>query len=131
MSNFRPYVHRSENELMVYWSGDPDYSEQLTPEIMLYRSLDTNEVTGCRVVIPREEQEQPMSESSESSDPYDSKLREIVERWERGGVATVERGKANRTRFEKRSHRSASGWGRVAGRVERLGLGLCGDWTDS
>lgn len=40
--------------LVTHFSGDGDYSEQLTPEITVYRSSGTGEITGCRVVLPKD-----------------------------------------------------------------------------
>ena len=48
---FSPYWmrHEQSGDLTVYFSGEPDYLEQLTDEITVYRSLKTNEIIGCRI----------------------------------------------------------------------------------
>lgn len=47
---FVPYSFLSESgALTVYLAGDADYSEQVTDDISVYRSLDTDEIVGCRI----------------------------------------------------------------------------------
>jgi len=48
---FVPYCYVSEqaDSLTVYFEGDADFSERLNDHITLYRSLETNEIVGCRV----------------------------------------------------------------------------------
>ena len=48
---FVPYCHLNQesDSLTVYFEGDPDYSERLNDHVTLYRSLETNEVVGCRI----------------------------------------------------------------------------------
>ncbi len=48
---FVPYCFISEeaNALTVYFEADPDYSERLNDHVTLYRSLQTNELVGCRI----------------------------------------------------------------------------------
>lgn len=48
---FIPYCHlnRASDTLVVYFEGDADYSERLSEHVTLYRSVDTDEVVGCRI----------------------------------------------------------------------------------
>jgi hypothetical protein len=48
---FVPYTHLNQEAdvLTVYFEGDADYSERLNDHVTLYRSIDTNEVVGCRI----------------------------------------------------------------------------------
>jgi hypothetical protein len=48
---FVPYCYLSQqaDALTAYFEGDADYSERLNDHITLYRSLETNEIVGCRV----------------------------------------------------------------------------------
>lgn len=48
---FVPYCHLSEeaDALTVYFEGDADYSQGLNDHVTLYRSLETDEVVGCRI----------------------------------------------------------------------------------
>jgi hypothetical protein len=48
---FVPYCHLSKDAdtLTVYFEGDADYSERLSDHVTLYRSLETDEIVGCRV----------------------------------------------------------------------------------
>ena len=48
---FQPYcVTSSEADaLTAYFKGDADYSERLTDHVTLYRSVETNEIVGCRI----------------------------------------------------------------------------------
>ena len=47
---FTPYAELSPSRaLTVYFKPDPDYSERLTELITVFRSLDTNEIVGCRI----------------------------------------------------------------------------------
>lgn len=48
---FVPYVHlsREADALTAYFEGDADFSERLNDHVTLYRSIDTNEVIGCRI----------------------------------------------------------------------------------
>jgi hypothetical protein len=48
---FVPYVHlsRESDSLTAYFEGDADYSERLNDHVTVYRSLETNEVIGCRI----------------------------------------------------------------------------------
>jgi len=43
------YVSHEADALTVYFEGDADYSERLTDHVTLYRSLETNEIVGCRI----------------------------------------------------------------------------------
>ena len=48
---FRPYCITSAeaDALTAYFKGDADYSQRLTDHVTLFRSLDTNEIVGCRI----------------------------------------------------------------------------------
>jgi len=46
---FTPYTYTSEHAITVYFKGDADYSEVLTDEITLYKSMETHEIVGCRI----------------------------------------------------------------------------------
>lgn len=48
---FRPYcvISREADALTAYFKGDADYSQRLTDHVTLYRSLETNEIVGCRI----------------------------------------------------------------------------------
>ena len=48
---FVPYcfISKEADALTVYFEGDPDYSERLNEHVTLYRSLETNELVGCRI----------------------------------------------------------------------------------
>jgi hypothetical protein len=48
---FVPYMHLNQESdaLTVYLEGDADYSERISDHVTLYRSLETNEVVGCRI----------------------------------------------------------------------------------
>lgn len=50
-SKFVPYCYISKDAdtLTVYFEGDADYSERLNDHITIYRSVETNEVVGCRI----------------------------------------------------------------------------------
>lgn len=50
-NQFVPYchLHKESDALTVYFEGDPDYSERLNDHVTLYRSLETDEVIGCRI----------------------------------------------------------------------------------
>ena len=48
---FVPFVCREGDSLTVYWKKDADYAESISPDIWLFRSIDTHEVVGCRVAI--------------------------------------------------------------------------------
>ncbi len=50
-NKFVPYCHldKTADTLTVYFEGDADYSERLSDHVTLYRSLETNEVVGCRI----------------------------------------------------------------------------------
>jgi hypothetical protein len=50
-SQFVPYCYLSKeaDALTVYFEGDPDYSERLNEHVTLYRSIQTNELVGCRI----------------------------------------------------------------------------------
>jgi len=43
------YLSRQADELTVYFEGEADYSERLSDHLTLYRSLETNEIIGCRI----------------------------------------------------------------------------------
>lgn len=47
--DFKPYVYATENSITVYFKSDADYSEVLTDEITLYKSIETQEIVGCRI----------------------------------------------------------------------------------
>lgn len=51
MGEFAPYVEVSPeaDALTVYFKPDRDYSVRLTDHVTLYRSLDTNDIVGCRI----------------------------------------------------------------------------------
>jgi hypothetical protein len=48
---FVPYCYLNEgaDALTVYFEGDPDRSERLSEHVTLYRSLENNEIVGCRI----------------------------------------------------------------------------------
>ena len=48
---FQPYVTISHeaDALTAYFKPDADYSQRLTDHVTLYRSLDSNEIVGCRI----------------------------------------------------------------------------------
>lgn len=48
---FKPYFEYSKetDSLLIYFKGDPDYSEYLTDQIDLRKNVDTHEIIGCRV----------------------------------------------------------------------------------
>ncbi len=48
---FQPYVTISQeaDALTAYFKPDADYSQRLTDHVTLYRSIDTNEIVGCRI----------------------------------------------------------------------------------
>ena len=48
---FQPYsvISREADALTAYFKCDADYSQRLTDHVTLYRSLDTNEIVGCRI----------------------------------------------------------------------------------
>ena len=48
---FQPYVEMSPeaDALTFYFKPDADYSEWLTDHVTLYRSLESNELVGCRI----------------------------------------------------------------------------------
>lgn len=48
---FQPYVEmsREADALTFYFKPDADYSQRLTDHVTLYRSLDSNELVGCRI----------------------------------------------------------------------------------
>lgn len=48
---FTPYcrLNREADTLTVYVEGDADYSEPLCDGVTIYRSLETDEVVGCRI----------------------------------------------------------------------------------
>ena len=48
---FRPYCITSDeaDALTAYFKEDADYSERLTDHVTLYRSIETNEIVGCRI----------------------------------------------------------------------------------
>jgi hypothetical protein len=48
---FQPYVemNREADALTFYFKPDADYSERLTDHVTLYRSLESNELVGCRI----------------------------------------------------------------------------------
>ena len=48
---FQPYVEMSQeaDALTFYFKPDADYSERLTDHVTLYRSLESNELVGCRI----------------------------------------------------------------------------------
>ncbi len=49
--DFQPYTYLSKeaDALTIYFKGDPDYSKVLTDQIMLFLSVETNEIVGCRI----------------------------------------------------------------------------------
>lgn len=48
---FVPYCYLSEesDSLTVYFEGDADYSKRLSDHVTLYKSLETDEIVGCRI----------------------------------------------------------------------------------
>ena len=50
-NKFVPYCHLNgaSDALTVYFEGDADYSVRLSDHVTLYRSLETDEVVGCRI----------------------------------------------------------------------------------
>ena len=50
-SAFQPYVYISPqaDTLTAYFKPDADYSQRLTEHVTLYRSIDSNEIVGCRI----------------------------------------------------------------------------------
>lgn len=48
---FRPYVTISPeaDALTAYFKPDADYSQRLADHVTLYRSIDSNEIVGCRI----------------------------------------------------------------------------------
>lgn len=43
-------IYSAESKsLTAYFKNDPDYSKQLTSQICLYLSMETNEIVGCRI----------------------------------------------------------------------------------
>ncbi|MGD0898706.1 MAG: hypothetical protein ABR915_12790 [Thermoguttaceae bacterium] len=48
---FRPYlaINREADALTAYFKPDADYSERLTDHVTLYRSMESNEIVGCRI----------------------------------------------------------------------------------
>ncbi len=51
VGEFRPYVEvsREADAINVYFSADADFSERMSEHVTLFRSIDTNEVVGCRI----------------------------------------------------------------------------------
>lgn len=50
-NKFVPYCYlcKKTDTLTAYFEADPDYSVRLNEHLTVYRSLDTNEIVGCRV----------------------------------------------------------------------------------
>jgi hypothetical protein len=48
---FQPYVaiNSEADALTAYFKPDADYSERLTDHVTLYRSIDSNQIVGCRI----------------------------------------------------------------------------------
>jgi hypothetical protein len=48
---FRPYIEISPDadSLTFYFKPDADYSQRLTDRVTLYRSIESNELVGCRI----------------------------------------------------------------------------------
>jgi hypothetical protein len=48
---FQPYVEMSleADALTFYFKPNADYSQRLTDHVTLYRSLESNELVGCRI----------------------------------------------------------------------------------
>jgi hypothetical protein len=48
---FQPYVtiSREADALTAYFKQHADYSQRLTDHVTLYRSIDSNEIVGCRI----------------------------------------------------------------------------------
>ncbi len=48
---FEPYVaiSREADALTAYFKPDADYSQRLTDHVTLYRSIDSDEIVGCRI----------------------------------------------------------------------------------
>ncbi len=48
---FQPYVDISPqaDTLTAYFKPDADYSQRLTDHVTLYRSIESNEIVGCRI----------------------------------------------------------------------------------
>jgi len=49
--DFKPHCYISEvgDALNVYFDDAQDYSERLTDHVTLFRSVETNDVVGCRI----------------------------------------------------------------------------------
>jgi hypothetical protein len=43
------YLSKEADALTVYFEGDPDYSKRLNDHVTLFLSLETHEITGCRI----------------------------------------------------------------------------------
>ena len=52
MPPFTPYTDVGGGRwAKAYWKGDPDYGEQVNEFLVLYRSIETKEVVGCRIAL--------------------------------------------------------------------------------
>ncbi len=51
MGEFKPYCYynKGSDSITIYFKDIPDYSKQLNENVMLYLSIDENEVVGCRI----------------------------------------------------------------------------------
>ena len=78
MGAFIPYfeVHAT-GDVTVYLRPDADYSRQLTPYIVVYLSLDTHEIVGCRVAVPE------LAENAK----YRQAIRRVRDAWANGDDA--------------------------------------------
>lgn len=47
---FTPYCHEDNGIITIYLKDDPDYSEQLADQVVLFRSIETNEIIGCKIL---------------------------------------------------------------------------------
>lgn len=48
-AEFTPYIFESNGAISAVFAPDPDYSEVLSDQITLYRSLETKQIVGCRL----------------------------------------------------------------------------------
>jgi len=50
--DFKPYFHSNgHGSLTVFFKDEAYYSQSLTDDITLYKSLDTEEIVGCKVFV--------------------------------------------------------------------------------
>ncbi|MDP7019151.1 MAG: hypothetical protein QGG36_25365 [Pirellulaceae bacterium] len=48
---FRPYwrLSNAADAVNVYFSNERDYSQRLTDRVTVFRSIETDEIVGCRI----------------------------------------------------------------------------------